>query len=93
MAELPCFLTYMRVKLYGTVHFQQRQIVFEGSRIVLTMHNDALDILGDRTLALQIAGDVELAHDGNQASQEAAEEGGRLVRDYTGYMKSTTYPG
>lgn len=74
-------LTYMRIELHGTVHFQQRQVVLKRSRIVLTVHNDALDILGDRTLALQIARDVKLAHDSDQAGEEAAKGEVRLIRD------------
>lgn len=74
-------LTYMRIELHGTVHLQQRQIILKGSRIILAMHNDALDILSHWTLALQIPRDIELAHDSDQAGQEAAKEGVRLIRD------------
>lgn len=63
----------MRIELHGTVHFQQRQIVLKRGRIVLAMDNDALDILGNGTFALQITGDIKLAHDSDQRGQESNE--------------------
>lgn len=63
--------TNMCVIVNWTLHFQQGQIIFECGRVVFAMHNDALDVLGDGALLLQIARNVELAEHGNQRGQES----------------------
>jgi len=69
----------MGIELHWSVQFQQGQIVFEGGRIVLPVDDDTLHILRHRALTLQVAGDVEFAHDGHQWGQETG--GKSEIRD------------
>lgn len=84
----------MGVVLHWTVQLQQRQIIFKGGRIILPMDDDSLHILRHRTLALQVAGDIELAHNGYQRGQESAIYPIK-VRNYLNfyYFQVITYPG
>lgn len=61
----------MCIELHRRLQLQKRQIVCKGGGVVLPMDDDPFHVPADVPLRLQVAGDVELAEDGDQGGEEA----------------------
>lgn len=61
----------MGIELYWMLQFQKSQVILERGGVVLPMHDHPLHVPADRSLALQVSRNVELAEDGDQRGQES----------------------
>lgn len=88
-------LTDVGVIVNGTLQLEQRQVIFECGRIVVSMHHNASHVLCHRPLGLQFTGNVEFAENRDQRGKEAVcgRRGEYIMMDTLLLVLAITYPG
>lgn len=73
----------MRIKVNGTLQFQESQVVLERCRIIGSVDDNSFDILRYGALLLKLSRDVEFSKHGHQIRQESNERNGVIVNNFS----------